>query len=202
MPGSLRGRGPEGARHLLNNMFWKWFLHRRSILEVLKQVGRFLPLKNFQYRRLPVPTLVGDYFGFPLTLEGNRKKEGYRFLATIELPHPLAWRLFLCHEKRKTSFKPVASLKLVTTLHARFNQTYLLLASDEAKAQAIFQTYLCGKFATLTNSNWQLDVHKNLAHLELLEWRLNHTLLCDVLRVVTECLNSLLVGTQLAPKSS
>lgn len=172
-------------------MFWTWLFHRRSILEVLNQAAKFLPLKNFQCRHLPVPTLVGDYFGFPITLEGSRKKEGYRFLATIELPHEMSWRLFLCHEKRKTSFKPVASLSLVTTPHARFNQTYLLLASDEAKAQAVFQTYLCGKFAALTNSNWQLDVHKNLAHLELLEPRLNHALLCDLIKVIVECLNTL-----------
>lgn len=183
-------------------MFWNWLFHRRSILEVLKQVAKFLPLKDFRFYRLPVPTVVGDYFGFPLTLEGSRRGKGYRFLATLELPQTLSERFFLCHEQRKTSFKPIANLKLVSIPHARFNQKYLLLASDEAKAQAVFQEYLSSKFAAIASSDWQLDVHKNLAHLELLEVRLNHALLCEVLKVVAECLNVLLVGAKLQPQQA
>lgn len=174
-------------------MFWRYFFHRKSVLEILKQVADVLPLKNFKLHRLPVPTVVGDYFGFSITLEGARKGEGFRFLATIELPKILTWRLFICHEKRKTSFKPIANLKLVTTHLAKFNQNFLLLSSDEEKAKAVFQPYLCGKITALQAADCELDVYGKRAHLELVEQRLNYSVLCELLRVVAECLNVLLV---------
>lgn len=181
-------------------MFWNWLLNRRSVLDALRQTAKLLPLKNVQWHRFPVPTVVGDYFGFPLLLEGARKKEGYRFLATIELPQKLTERHFLMHERRKASFKPIANLKWVTTTNARFNQNYLLLASDEAKGQAIFQNYLCGRIAALPVLDWQLDIHGERAHFEILEPRLNASLLGEILKTGVEVLNAVMVAEAIKPE--
>ncbi|MBI4124799.1 MAG: hypothetical protein HY466_02570 [Deltaproteobacteria bacterium] len=181
-------------------MIWNWFLKRRSILELLRQVAAGLPLKEVRVHRLPSPTVAGEYFGFPLVLEGSRKKEGYRFLATVALPQKLSGRIFLMHERRKASFKPVASLKWVTTTHARFNQNYLLLASDEARGQAVFQNYLCGRITALPVFEWEMDIHGEAAHFEILEPRLNASQLCEVLKMGVEVLNAVLVAEAVKPE--
>lgn len=175
-------------------MFLNWFFHRKTIQEVLRQVAGLLSLKNLKLSNYPSPTLTGDYFGFSITLEGSKKKMGFRFLATITLPNILNNRVFLTHEGRKTSFKPVASLKLVTTPNARFNQNFLLLAEEEEKARSVFQSYLCGKIVSLALNNWQLDVSNEEAHLELWQKNLNTNNLCEVLKILFECLNALLVS--------
>lgn len=172
-------------------MFWQWFFHRRSVLETLRQCARLLPLKEVKFQRLPVPTAAGSYLGFPLVLEGGKKKEGWRFLAVVELPRKLAGRYFLAHESRKTSLKPIASLQWITTTHARFNQNYLLLSDRVAAAQAVFQNYLCGKIAALPECVWQMDVHGESAHAEILLPRLNASVLSDLLRAVAEVLNAI-----------
>lgn len=182
-------------------MIWNWLFHRKSVREILKQVAKLLPLKDFEFNRYTSPAVRGDYFGFRITLEGASKKglptkaKGFRFLATIDLPQAIEPRVFLSHEKRKTSFKPVANLKLVTANHARFNQNFLLLASNEKKAAHVFQPYLCGKVTALAANDWQLDVHDETAHFELWQPTLNAHHLCEVLKVVGEVLNALLVAT-------
>lgn len=182
-------------------MIQRWLFHRRSVLEVLVEIEKSLPLRNACRQKLPMPLVAGDYFGFQLTLEGGKRKEGYRFLGTIVLPKPVTHRVFLAHEKRKTSLKPVADLKLVSTPHALFNQNYLLLASDEAWGARLFQSYLCGKLAALpAGAVWQLDVHEEEAHLELSEQRLNAAHLCEVLRAVMEVLNVFICAGGSEPK--
>lgn len=181
-------------------MIWNWFLKRRSILDLLGQTAKLLALKEVKIHRLPSPGLAGDYFGFPLVLEGSRRKEGCRFLAAVELPQKLAERYFLIHERRKASFKPVASLKWVTTTHARFNQNYLLMASDEAKGRAVFQNYLCGRVAALPVLEWQLDIHGETAHFEIVEPSLNASHLCEVLKTGVEILNAVLTAEAVKPE--
>lgn len=177
---------------MISWFFWNPF--RRSVIETLKEVEKRLPLKEVGFSRYPVPTITGNYFGFKIILEGGRRKKEFRFLATIELPQSLQQRVFLAHEKRKTPFKSVASLKLVSTPNARLNQTFLLLAGDEAKAKAVFQPYLCGRIVALENQDWQFDAHAETAHLELWQMRLNAFQLSEVLKVVAECLNALLTA--------
>lgn len=175
---------------------WFWNPFRRSAVEILREIEKTLPLKEGKISRFPIPTLTGHYFGFKITLEGAPKK-GFHCLATMALPQNFRERLFLAHEARKTSLKPIASLKLVTVPHAAFNQNYLLLASRETFAQRVFQPYLCSKMTALPlGQEWQVDVHGETAHFELWQKRLNVSALCEVLKVIVECLNALLVSQE------
>lgn len=173
---------------------WFWNPFRRSAIEILREIEKTLPLKEGKISKYPIPTLAGAYFGFRIILEGA-PKNGFRCSATIALPQRFEERLFLAHEARKTSLKPIASLKLVSAPNAYFNQDYLLLASQEDFAQRVFQPYLCGKIVALPAGQvWQVDVHHDTAHFELWQKRLNVSALCEVLKVVIECLNALLVA--------
>lgn len=139
-----------------------------------------------------MPTLVGHYFGFRLTLEGSVKKS-QRFLATLELPKAVSLRLFLLQEELKTSFKPIAQLSLVTTGVKKFNEDYLLMADDLGKAKIIFQPYLCEKILSLGSQVWKLDVHGKEAHLEVHQAILQLSDLAHLINVIAELLNDLLL---------
>ncbi|MDO8526859.1 MAG: hypothetical protein Q7T03_04120 [Deltaproteobacteria bacterium] len=160
-----------------------------------------LPLKDPVFKKYPVFTLSGNYFGFQLALEGGIKKErhgrekGFRFLATLGLPKKISGRIFIQHESRKTSLKPIAGLKLVSTSSVSFNEHFLLLASDEKMAKASFQPYLCEKISMLSECNWQLDIHGTEAHFEVWQAVSNAPALAELLKVVIEILNATLVAS-------
>lgn len=178
---------------------WKVRPHRLSVTETLSQFISLLPLQEARLQKYPMPTVVGNYFGFRLALEGNAKKQeanrkkGFRFLATLELPKALSVRIFLQGEGRKTSFKPIADLKWVATETEGFQKKFLLLASDESRARAVFQPYLCQKILALSETHWQLDAQKSEAHFEVWQEVLNSASLSDLLRVVIEVLHSFVV---------
>lgn len=180
--------------------FWKRRTPlRRSVAETLIHFGEALSLAHRHFKQVPIPTLSGDYFGFRISIEGSHKKQqgkrsGFRFLATIELPKNFKGRVFVQSEQRKTSLKPIAELKLVSTSLEPFNQRFLLLADDERMGLAAFQPYLCEKILALTESNWQMDVHDRAAHLELWQEILNSASLAELFKVIFESLNALLVA--------
>lgn len=171
--------------------FWKGHPIRLSVAQILQNVAAVLPLKNPELKKYPSPTIVGEYFGFRMALEGGFKN---RFLATIELPKLFNGRIFIQSEERKTSLKPIAELKLVSTPVEKFNQHFLLLASDEKLGQAVFQPYLCEKILSLSETNWQLDVQGKEAHFEVWQPILSGSSLSELFKVVVECLNALLVA--------
>lgn len=190
------------ALFLSGGAFWyfrKIKPHRLSVTETLSQFISLLPLQEARLQKYPMPTVTGNYFGFRISLEGNAKKQeanrkkGFRFLATVELPKALSARIFLQEEGRKTSFKPIADLKWVPTEIEGFQKKFLLLASDEVRARAVFQPYLCRKILSLSETHWQLDAQKSEAHFEVWQEVLNSASLSDLLRVVVEVLNYLVV---------
>lgn len=198
-----------GATILLLVLLYFW--RRRpayfSVFEILQQVGRQLGLKEEMVRKYPVPAMRGIYFGFPLSMDGMAKKRrldgrrGYRFVATLSLPQQLQLRLFLTHEKRKTSLKPIANLKWVTTSVPQFNESFLLLANPVPRAAAVFQPYLCEKILSLSELDWQLDAHGTVAHFEVWQEVLNAAVLVELLKVVVECLNALILSEKSAERA-
>ena len=126
----------------------KWGHDHGSVSEIFDHLKTILPLKETTIKKYPLPTIVGTYFGYRISMDGSSKKRkgdhqpGYRFLATIELPKHLSMRLFLLHEQRKTSLKSIAGLSLVPTGIEKFDNAFLLLSSDKPKAAAVFQNYL------------------------------------------------------------
>lgn len=173
--------------------FWRW-RSNLTVAEILQAVADQLHLKEFSLRKYPVPLLQGIYFGYRFSLEGVVRKKGYRFRATIELPKLLRARIFLSHEQRKTSFKPIAQLNWIPTGIPKFDESFLLLSNDEKRAKNVFQSYLCEKILTLSETNWQMDVSGKEAYFELFKEFLNPTVLAELLTVVMECLNNLMVS--------
>lgn len=180
--------------------FWRRHPLHLSIKEVLQLLAEKLPLKNPRLQRYPSPTLVGDYFGYRVTLEGTPKKISHhtgiktRFLGTLSLPKYFGPRIFLQTEKLKASLKPIAGLKLVETTHGGFNQYFLLLASDPSLAKVVFQPYLCGKFFNFSELDWKLDVQGKEAHFELWQTEASFGTLCEIIKLMIEFLNALLVA--------
>ncbi|MBI5299686.1 MAG: hypothetical protein HY877_05270 [Deltaproteobacteria bacterium] len=172
---------------------------KRALLETLHHIAEYLPLKEAVFQKFPIPTAAGDYFGFQLIVEGGVKKEkrnkeeGFRFLTTIELPKRFKGRIFLQNERRKTSLKPIAGLKLVHTSVKKFDEQFLLLADDEELAGSVFQPYLCEKIISIPETHWQLDVHRKEAHFEVWQAFLNAKNIAELLRLVVETLNAALV---------
>ncbi len=172
--------------------FWSRRTLALSVGTVLKRTAELLSLKEVRFKKYPMPTVSGDYFGYRIALEGPSKKK-HRFLATLLLPKPCATRLFLQSEKRKTSLKPIADLKWITTGDPRFDSHFLLLAGEAPIAQAIFQAYLCGKILELSSKNWQIDIFKNEAHVELEQEILDAASLAETLKVIVEICNAAVV---------
>lgn len=172
---------------------------RRSLLQALHHVAEFLPLQATRFQQIPRPVAAGDHYGFQITMEVGLKKEkrngerGFRFLAAIALPKRFEGRIFLQNERRKTSLKPLSGLKLAHTPVQKFNETFLLLASDPASAEAVFQLYLCEKILSVSETHWQVDIHGREAHFEMWQAFLNAKNIAELLRLVLECLNALLV---------
>lgn len=181
-----------------------WFLRRRplrqSVLLMLHSVSQGMPLADAVFKKYPIPTVSGHYFGYRMALEGSIKKDrphkerGFRFLATVELPKPLEGRIFLQHESRKTSLKPIAGLKLVKTGVARFDEHFLLLSGSERLARAAFQPYLCEKMMALPILSWQVDAHGKEAHFEIWQAMSDAQTLPVFFRTAVEMLNSLVVA--------
>lgn len=177
--------------------FWKRRPLQLSVVETLQQVALLLALKETNLQKYPNPILTGNYFGFRIAVEGSPKKEkqarerGFRFLTNFSLPKKIGERIFLLNEKRNTSFKPIAELGLVHSQVAEFDRKFLLLSSDVALAQSVFQPYLCEKILSLSESHWQLDVHEATAHFEVWQSALNAQTLSRLLETIAECLNSI-----------
>lgn len=172
----------------------RWNRAHLTLREILQQTGEILTLKNPSFHRYPTPMISGDYFGHHLTLEGRMKQGLIRFLVTITLPHSVFFRLFLLHEERKTSLKPIAGLKLVTTLSPEFNHRFLVLSDRPDLCGVLFREYLCEKLLSLREQNWQVDVSGNEAHIEIHPETLNSLTLASCLKGQFELLNNMMVA--------
>lgn len=179
---------------LIVGYFWKYHPIHLSVVEILQNVAHQLHIKDFALRKYPIPLLQGIYFGYRFSLEGGGRKKGYRFRARIELPKSLSFRIFLSHEQRKTSFKPISQLNWIPTGIQKFDDSFLLLSNDEKRAKNVFQSYLCEKILTVSETNWQMDVSGTEAHFEVWKEFLNPTVLAELISVVIECLNALTVS--------
>ena len=81
-----------------------------------------------------------------------------------------------------------------TTNFEKFDQHFLLMASDEKMGKAVFQPYLCERILTVGQTNWQLDVQAKEAHLDIRQPILDGKALSELFKVIVECLNALLVA--------
>lgn len=172
----------------------RWNRAHLTLRAILQQSGERLHLKNPRFHRYPTPMISGDYFGHHLAVEGRMRQGLIRFLVTITLPHPLFFRLFLLHEERKTSLKPIAGLKLVTTLSPEFNHRFLVLSDRPDLCGVLFREYLCEKLLGLREQNWQLDVSGSEAHIEIHQETLDARTLTSCLKGQFELLNNMLVA--------
>lgn len=180
--------------------FWRWRDLHHPVRETLRNVAALLRLENAHYKNYPTPMMLGDFFGFHLTLEGHSKKaksarkKGYCFLAAVEIPHPLKMRTFILHEQRKTSLKPIAELKWVHTPLEAFDKEFLLLSDNTKKAEMIFREYLCGKILSLSEMDWQLDISGKEAHFEVWQSHLSPKSLAALIEVIVETANLMTVA--------
>lgn len=173
--------------------FWPFRKHRATMQEVLEQIAQKLPLQGATLRKLPVLLIHGDYFDFPVSIELRKRKE-FSYRVTVELPKEFSERIFLQSEQRKTKFKPVANLQWVSAPGPRFNQQFLLLASREAIALAVFQRHICQRLLALPESDWQLDLHGKYAHLDLDQIELKAESAVAWLQLLVEVINLSLVA--------
>lgn len=177
--------------------FWRWQRAHETLRETLQQVVELLHLKNAKYQRYPTPMISGDYFGHHLTVDGSFNK-GHRFIVTVALPHRVSFRLFLLHEDRKTSLKPIAGLKLVTTPCEPFNHRFLVLSNRPDLCGAVFREYVCEKLLLLQEQNWQLDIFDCEAHIEIHQETPDARSLTSCLNAHFELLNNMLVANSAA----
>lgn len=182
------------------NALFAWFLRRRGrrqdLCAYFQDVSAALALTECAFQKYPVPAVSGKYFGFRLSLEGrsNRKNKThpYKIKGVVHLPQKIEERIYLHHESRPASFKPIATLQLVHTHVEHFDRQFLLLASNEHWVHAIFQPYLCQRFLSLQDPPWILDLQQEEAHLEFQLKTLDSAALSKSLQVVVECLNTVL----------
>ena|SRR3989338_10398159 len=171
------------------------------MLGILQQAAKHLSLTDVVFKKYPAPILKGEYCGYKIALEGGLRKKD-RFLAIIELPEPVSERIFIQSEKRKTSLKPIARLKLAATGDGGFDGTFLVLASSPALARAVFQPYLREKILSLSLKDWQMDVHGGEAHLDLRMESPDAGSLAALLSVVFELLNGLSAASKVLSAST
>ncbi|MDP2600119.1 MAG: hypothetical protein Q8P84_05215 [Deltaproteobacteria bacterium] len=157
---------------------------------ILAEVAQRLGLTDVVLKKYPSPVLKGKWSCYKISLERALRKKS-RFLAIIDLPQKIPFRIFIQSEKRKTSLKPIAELKLVTTGYNLFDAAFLLLAGEPAVAQAVFQPYLCGKILSQNLKDWQMDIHDREAHLDLRMESLEAKSIAELLKVLFEILNAL-----------
>ena len=181
--------------------YWRRHIHR-GLWECLSEVAQQMPLAEVKLHRYPLPAAAGKYFGFQILLEGvaNRghSSRPYKIRGVIPLPQKIDERIYLLHESRPGSLKPIATLELVHTGHDVFDRQFVLLthrapAAQASAAQALFGPYLCEKFLALKEPPWLLDIHGGQAHLEFQVRELDSAGLCQSLQVVVEALNTWLI---------
>lgn len=144
---------------------------KKRILESFQQLAATMGIEGARIQSLPSLALAGVYRSLNITIECSIKKIDHTKLYAWQVLIPLEGkkneRYYIQSESLEGKLRKVVDLDLVTTNDHAFDSQVLIFASDEAKANRIFNPYLRGRFLAAGYRSFTLSIAERMATLDL-----------------------------------